>query len=299
MSYNKTQSDRPQISSASACLLIVRHQHTRTPLMRSLDRFYSPRSPRTWTPQTSWIPRCPGSFGGLFGPCSGQGSRRKTVLWKSRKQKTRQWVSSLLERKSRFGPSANSCSRPSESIGSCCGWPARQCGSGRFPEGVWSAHKTQTQELQRDPEVVLAAIRGPKGHWDAISAGSPEVRGFGAHENRYVGALLQVRQADKRSGSTSKYHEQPRKRVAGLFMTSRRTSFRHQCLPCKGQDPTTLGIGIVVAYRRAYTDCMLGRSSLRICCFNLPALGVVLVLRGTQGRKLVLLWLHFLIAVKH
>jgi len=39
----------------------------------------------------------------------------------------------------------------------------------------WQLLRMACEELQRDPEVVLAAIRGPKGHWDAISAGSPEV----------------------------------------------------------------------------------------------------------------------------
>ena len=37
---------------------------------------------------------------------------------------------------------------------------------------------TAREEFQKDPEVVLAAIRGPKGDWDAISAGSPEAGGF-------------------------------------------------------------------------------------------------------------------------
>ena len=42
---------------------------------------------------------------------------------------------------------------------------------------AFSLGTKQTEEFQKDPEVVLAAIRGPKGHWDAISAGSPEVQG--------------------------------------------------------------------------------------------------------------------------
>ena len=97
---------------------------------------------------------------------------------------------------------------------------------------AFSLGTKQTEEFQKDPEVVLAAIRGPKGHWDAISAGSPEVQGsrrqlVGLASTGIGDQLQALRRADTRSGSTSKSHEQLRKRVVGLFMTSRRTSFRH------------------------------------------------------------------------